>query len=417
MSLSAPVAGTSPTSRSPLIALRHRDFRLYWGGQMVSTAGSMMQTAAVAWQVYLLTHSAVALGLIGLVRVGPIVVFSLGGGVVADAIDRRRLLMVTQTALLLTSVGLALLTLSGHISIWLIYLLTAIAAAALAFDSPARQALVPSLVPRAHLPNALSLNGTMFQTASVVGPSLAGVVIATRGVASVYLLDAVSFLAVLAVLFVIRPPRLAAEGRSISLDAAFEGLRFVFRTPILLSTMFLDFVATFFGSAIALLPIFAHDILHVGSQGYGLLYAAPAMGSILAGVTMAFIAGHIIHQGRTIIVAVMIYAVCTTLCGLSHVFLLSLFFLAGTGAADTVSMILRQTVRQIVTPDELRGRMTSVSMVFFMGGPQLGEFEAGMLARALGASFSVISGGIAALLATGVIAVYGARLRQYKRQS
>lgn len=377
----------------------------------------MMQTAAVAWQVYLLTHSAVALGLIGLVRVGPIVVFSLGGGVVADAIDRRRLLMVTQTALLLTSVGLALLTLSGHISIWLIYLLTAIAAAALAFDSPARQALVPSLVPRAHLPNALSLNGTMFQTASVVGPSLAGVVIATRGVASVYLLDAVSFLAVLAVLFVIRPPRLAAEGRSISLDAAFEGLRFVFHTPILLSTMFLDFVATFFGSAIALLPIFAHDILHVGSQGYGLLYAAPAMGSILAGVTMAFIAGHIIHQGRTIIVAVMIYAVCTTLFGLSHVFLLSLFFLAGTGAADTVSMILRQTVRQIVTPDELRGRMTSVSMVFFMGGPQLGEFEAGMLARALGAPFSVISGGIAALLATAAIAVYGTRLRHYKRQT
>lgn len=400
-------------SRSPFVALRHRDFRLYWGGQLVSTAGSMMQSAGVAWQVYLLTHSAVALGLIGLVRVVPIIIFSIGGGVVADVINRRRLLLVTQSVLLFTSAALAAATLTGVISIWLIYALTACAAAAQAFDSPARQALVPSLVPRRHLPNALGLNSTVFQVANVLGPSLAGVVIATRGVAAVYLVDAASFLAVLAALFFIRPPAVVGAVQKISMQAALEGLHFVRRTPILWSTMLLDFVATFFGSATALLPIFARDVLHVGSQGYGVLYAAPAAGAIVAGIFMAFHAGRIARKGLTILIAVAAYAACTVVFGLSHLFLLSLLALAGTGAADTVSMVLRQTIRQLITPDALRGRMTSVGMLFFMGGPQLGEVEAGLVARGFGAPISVITGGVAALLATGLIAYHAAGLRRY----
>ncbi|MBV9280417.1 MAG: MFS transporter, partial [Chloroflexi bacterium] len=294
-----------------LSVLQHRDFRLYWAGNFVSLAGTQMQQAAIAWQVYLLTRSAVALGLIGLVRVIPIVVFSLAGGVVADALNRRRLLLVTQTSLLLVSATLAGATLGGRASLWLIYLLTGLAAAAGAFDNPARQALVPSLVPLDQLANALSLNSTVWQVATVVGPSLAGIVIAGWGVGAVYIVDALSFLAVLAALLVIRPPPVEGGVQRISLTAAVEGLRFVWGTPIILSTMGLDFVATFCGSATALLPIFARDILHVGSQGYGVLYAAPAAGAIVAGVVMSVAGVKVRGKGRVILLAVASYAVWT----------------------------------------------------------------------------------------------------------
>jgi MFS family permease len=402
--------------RSPTVALQHRDFRIYWAGQFVSTVGSMMQQAAIAWQVYLLTHSALALGLIGLFRVVPIVLLSLVGGVLADAIDRRKLLIATQSLLLVAAAVLSITTLSHSVSIWLIYGLTAVVAGTLAFDSPARQAFLPSMVPPQHLPNALSLNSVTMQAGMVLGPSLAGVVIAASGVAAVYAINAASFLAVLVALLIINPPRVRGDIPRISLAAAVEGLRFVRRTPILLSTMMMDFVATFFSSATALLPIFARDILHVGSLGYGALYASPAVGAILASLAMTFYAGSIRNQGRVILLAVAIYGACTLGFGLSRIFAVSLVMLAGTGAADTVSMILRQTVRQLVTPDALRGRMTSVSMVFFMGGPQLGEFEAGVVARALTAQLSVISGGLATLLVTALIAWKAAGLRGYRHE-
>ncbi|MGH2444403.1 MAG: MFS transporter [Chloroflexota bacterium] len=414
-----PAAGAAldePGHRSPLIALRYRDFRFFWGGQAISSAGSMMQTAAIGWQVYLLTHSALALGLIGLFRVVPIVVFSIWGGVVADVINRRLLMLFTQTSLIVISAALAVITISGVAQLWMIYVLTAAGAAALAFDSPARQALVPSLVPRVHLSNALSLSSTVREVAGIVGPSLAGIIIATEGVATVYVVDAVSYLSVVVALLLIHPPAIKGAAATISISAAVEGLRFVARSPILLSTMLLDFVATFFSSAIALLPIFATDILHAGARGYGILYAAPSAGAILAGIAMTFVAPSIRRQGTVILFAVGAYATFTVLFGLSHIFVLSVVMLAGTGASDTVSTILRQTVRQIITPDALRGRMTSVSMVFFMGCPQLGELEAGVVARSFGAPVSVVSGGLAALLATILIAVYGVNLRRYQRE-
>jgi MFS family permease len=377
-------------------------------------AGTQMRQAAVAWQIYLLTHSAVALGVLGLVRVAPIIAFSLFGGVIADSVDRRKMLIITQVVLLGVSVALAVVTYLGSVSLWWIYGLVALGTATVAFDNPARQAMVPSLVPKEHLANALSLNSTSGQVATVVGPSLAGIVIATGGVGPVYTIDAVSYLAVVTALFLIRPPPVGGAVQKISISSAVEGLQFVWREPILLSTMALDFIATFFGSATALLPIFARDILHVGSQGYGILYAAPAVGAIAAGIAMSFLSLRIRNQGLVILVSVAAYSAFTALFGISHVFLLSVLFLAGTGAADTVSMILRQTVRQLVTPDALRGRMTSVSMVFFMGGPQLGEAEAGLVARGFGAPFSVIAGGIAALLATGFVAWRAVGLRQYR---
>jgi MFS family permease len=268
-------------------------------------------------------------------------------------------------------------------------------------------------VPRETLANALSISTMAFQLGAVLGPSAAGIVIAASGVGAVYVADVISYIAVLAALLLIHPPAVEGALQRISFRAAVEGLRFVRRTPIILSTMALDFVATFFGSATALLPIFARDILHVGSEGYGLLYAAPSVGAIAAGVVMSFVATSIRSKGKVILAAIAAYSVFTALFGLSHAFVLSLLALAGTGASDTVSMILRQTIRQLVTPDALRGRMTSVNMVFFMGGPQLGEVEAGLLARAFGAPVSVFSGGVAALIATALIAWQALGLRHY----
>ncbi len=406
--------GPETNTDSRWAVLGYRDFRLFWLGQGISSAGTQMQSAAVAWQVYLLTNSAVALGLLGLFRVVPIIALSIFGGVVADVLDRRRLLLLTQTILMSLSIALAVATSTGTISIWLIYALSALAAGATSFDNPARQAMVPSLVPRSHLTTALGLMSTIFQVATVAGPAIAGVIIATLGVSAVYVADAVSYGAVLAALVVIHPPPVVGAVARISVGAAIEGLRFMRRSPILLSTSALDFIATFFGSATALLPIFARHILAVGSQGYGILYASPAVGAIVAGTLMSAFGRRIQHQGAFILGAVAAYGAFTIGFGLSHLFILSVILLAGTGAADTVSMVLRQTVRQLITPDELRGRMSSVSMMFFMGGPQLGEIEAGVVARSFGAPLSVVSGGVAAVIATLLIAYRASGLRRYQ---
>ena len=395
-------------------ALASADFRNLWIGQILSAAGSQMQVAALDWQVYALTRNEVYLGLTGLMRVGPIIVFSLLGGAMADARDRRKLLLVTQSALTLIALALALMTAAGQASVAGIYVFTALGAAAIAFDNPARQSLVPSLVPREHLPNALALSSTGGQVATIFGPLVAGLVIARLGVAWAYGINALSFLAVIAALLLLRyrPAEGAAAGR-VDLGALKEGLRFVWGTPILVSTMVLDFWATFFSSATALLPVFATKILNVGPEGYGLLRAAPAAGSLLAGVTMSVLPP-IVRQGRTLLLAVAVYGLATIGFGLSPAFWLSALFLAVTGAADTVSTVLRQTIRQMVTPDHLRGRMVSVNMIFFMGGPQLGEMEAGVVARLTSAPISVVTGGLGCLIAAVATARRSPWLREYR---
>jgi MFS family permease len=395
---------------SSLVALQHRNFRLLWFGQLVSMSGSMMQATAVLWHITLVVppgQKALALGLVGLARVVPIVVFSMLGGVVADARDRRRVMLATQTVMTLSAALLAWLTFRGLSASWPIYLITALGAATAAFDAPARQALVPSLVPVEHLSNALSLNSIMFQAASVLGPALAGMTIAALGVAWVYAFNAASFVAVIVSLLLMRdvPPRSADGGPpDISWRAAGEGLRFVFRSPLIRSTMLLDFFATFFSSAMALLPLFAQDILHVGARGYGWLSAAPAIGALVTSALLVRWEHRLQRRGRALLFAVALYGVATIVFGLSTSFLLTLACLAITGAADTVSMVLRNIIRQLATPDRLRGRMTSVSMIFFMGGPQLGEFEAGLVAQGFGAPVSVVTGGIGCLVATAVVA-------------
>ncbi len=400
------------TRNVPFAALWHRDFRLLWAGQLISQAGSMMQVVAINWHISVLTnYNPLALGLVGLSRVVPIIFFSLVGGAVADARDRRKVMLLTQSAMAIFAALLGFLTDHGLQTVWPIYLLNALAAGASAFDSPARQALIPSLVPREHLTNAFSLNSIMFDVATIIGPMLAGLLIGVRDVAIVYWINALSFLAVIGALLIMHPARQEIR-RTASVGAVKEGLRFVFRQPIVRSTMLLDFFATFFSSANQLLPIFAAQILQVGAFGYGLLTSAAACGSLIAGSAMGFIT-HMRRPGAVILWSVAIYGLATLLFGISKSFVVSLVMLATTGASDTVSMILRQTIRQVVTPDELRGRMTSVNMIFFMGGPQLGELEAGVVAALFGAPLSVMTGGLGCLIAVALTAWKAPLLRKF----
>ena len=410
-------------SLQSFVALQHRNYRLLWIGLFVSFTGSMMQNAALLWHVSLLVppdRKGLALGMVGASRFVPVVFFSLLSGVVADAWDRRKVMFGTQIAATLVAIGLALIAFTGSTHVWPIYALSGVGTAVGAFDLPARQSLMPTLVPREHLPNAISLQSIMFQTSSVLGPSLGGICIAAGGVGWVYVLNAISFSFVIVALLMMRdvparPPSEAGAKDNVSLHAALEGLRFVFRSPLIRSTMLLDFFATFFSSATALLPIFAQDILGVGAQGYGWLYAAPAAGAMVSSAAMVPLAERIEPRGRVLLWAVCGYGVATVIFGLSRSFWLTFACLAMTGATDTVSTIIRNVIRQLETPDRLRGRMTGVNMVFFMGGPQLGELEAGTVANWLGAPFSVISGGVGCLLATAWVAVATPRLRSYRK--
>jgi MFS family permease len=313
--------------------------------------------------------------------------------------------------------ALALLAFGGVRALWPVYLLAALGSAFGAFDGPARQSLIPNLVPREHLPNAISLNTIMFQTASVAGPALGGLVIGALGVGWAYALNAASFLFVIVALLLMRqlPARAAGERAEIGVRAAAEGWRFVFNTPLIRSTMLLDFFATFFASASALLPIFAQDILRVGAKGYGLLSAAPSVGALLTSVALVPLIDRIDRRGLAMLWSVAGYGLATIVFGLSRSFWLTFLCLALTGATDTVSMVIRNIIRQLNTPDALRGRMIGVNMIFFMGGPQLGELEAGILADLAGAPFSVVSGGVGALIATLYVARTTPQLRNYVR--
>jgi MFS family permease len=427
-------------SPPPYKVLRHRDFRLLWLSQFVSQTGSQMQTVAIHWHVYLLTRSPLALGALGLTRVVPIILFSLWGGVAADRLDRRRVMFATQSAMLAGAAALAAFTFTGHESLALLYGANALLAAAAAFDNPARQALVPRLVPLAELPAALSLNLTMFHAATIGGPALAGLLIAgggapsagltqalgsgasgdTRRLALIYALNALSFVGVLCALLLMRTSGrvvVGSEGHEAPFTALREGLRFVFGTPIMVWTTGLDFLATFFAGSLSLLPVFADQVLGVGPAGYGWLVAAPALGA-LAGSLYASVRHLPARQGRLLLVSVTFYGVATVVYGLSRSYWLTFLALVLSGLADLVSTVIRQTLRQMLTPDSLRGRMTSVNMIFFTGGPQLGELEAGVVASlfasaAVGVTFAVVSGGIGTILLAAGVAVLAPVVREY----
>ncbi|HTF91063.1 MAG TPA: MFS transporter [Planctomycetota bacterium] len=411
----------SATAPSRLGALRHRNFRLLFAGQFLSLVGTWMQSAAVLWHIASLVppeEKALALGGVGLVKVVPIVVFALAGGVLADALDRRRMMFWMQ-CLMAASAGLqAVLTLQGLTSIWPLYILTGVNSAAAAFEGPARQSLIPAIVPREDLPNAISLNTMAFQMAAVAGPALTGIAYQWLGPGWIYAVNAVSFLAAIAAVILLRDlPRHAPENVvELSPRSALEGLRFVFSHSLIRSTMLVDFFATFFSSAMALLPIFTQDILGRGAGTYGLLYSAPAIGAALTSLILLRVEKHIVRRGRVLLWSVAAYGLATIVFGLSKSFWLMFVCLALTGAADTVSMVIRNVLRQLTTPPHMRGRMTSVNMIFFLGGPQLGEMEAGALAHKVGAAASVVIGGIGSLISTAWIAKSTPALRNYRRE-
>jgi MFS family permease len=402
-------------------ALTYRNFRLLWLGLLASFTGSFMQQAALLWHVALLVpnNKAIALGVVGLVRVVPIVLLSLVSGVVADAMDRRKLMMATSIGGGGVAMVLAALAFAKVSVVWPVYVMAALGSAASAFDGPARHSLVPMLVPREKLANAVSLNTAMIQAAAVGGPALAGLLIATTDLGWAYVANAVSFAMIAVSLQMMRDvpatERRTGQVDDISLRAAREGLRFVFRSPMIRSSMLLDFFATFFSSATALLPIFAVDILHVGARGYGWLFAAPAVGAVTGSIAMIRLQDAIEHRGRVLVWSVVVYGLATVVFGVSRMFWLTFACLAMSGLADAVSMVIRNLIRQLETPDSLRGRMTGINMVFFMGGPQLGELEAGLVANWRGAPFSVVTGGVGCLVATAAIVAATPALWKYRR--
>lgn len=398
-------------------ALHRRGFRLLWIGMLISVAGTQMQFWALLWHIRTLTALPIALGAIGLTRIVPIVLFSLIGGSIADVLNRRTIMIFTQLLSISASLMLAYLTWQGNITLWHIYGLSVLQAIAVSFDVPARQAIVPNLVSKEELPNAFSLTSIAFTVGSIAGPALSGLVIAYSSLTAVYVIDAISYLAILGALFAMGsiPQNTVKQTarQAVSIRSIREGIDFILQHPIILSSMILDFIATFFASANALLPIFAVDILHVGEIGYGWLSAAQSVGAATAALILSQV-NEYKKQGLYLLLAVVSYGVWTLVFGFSRAYMISFIALAMMGASDTLSMIIRNTIRQLQTPDYIRGRMVSVNQIFFMGGPQLGEIEAGVVAQLFGAPFAVITGGIGTIIAVAWIARKWPSLRNYQ---
>ncbi len=373
-----------------------------------------MQSAAIHWHIRDLSGvpDPMALGGIGLARILPVIIFSIIGGAVADNYNRRNILFVTQSILALQALVLAYLTFSGSITIQYIYILTAIQASAMAFDLPARQSLVPNLVPRDILPSAFSMNTIAFNVGAIGGPLLFGFV-PESALGYAYIINSISFVAVLIALFLMGDvPQNVNQAGGINISAMWDGVRFIFKRPLISSTMLMDFIATFFASANTMLPIVARDILNVGKTGFVWLTSAQAIGSVGAGLVVSQFP-KIRKQGQLFFGSILIFGLATILFGFSTTFTLAMIALFLIGAADAVSTVIRNTIRQMQTPDHIRGRMTSVSQIFFMGGPQLGEVEAGLVAVAFGVPFAIISGGVGCILGLGFVAWKWPQLSKY----
>ena len=395
-------------------SLKHKKFFYLWLGQLISITGTQMQLWALFWHVNQLDDNPIALGGIGMARFLPVVIFSLIGGALADSVDRRRVMFTTQSIAALLALTLALFTQFGQVTIWHIYFITALQAVVVAFDGPSRQALIPNLVPKKDLPNAFSMTFTAFQAGAVIGPALSGVFIASFGQEAVYYFNALSFAAVLLALFMIGdvPQSIAEKSAGVSLNSIADGIRFILSKPIIFSTMMIDFVATFFASASTLMPIIAKDVLNVGVVEYGYLSAASAVGAVAVALVISQVK-EIRRQGTVFVTAVIVFGIATIIFGVTKSFFVAWLAIAVTGGADGVSTIVRNTIRQLQTPDHVRGRMTSINQIFFQGGPQLGEVEAGLAAQFFGAPFAIISGGIGCILAALLIMRKWPMLKEY----
>jgi MFS family permease len=337
----------------------------------------------------------------------PLLVLALGAGSLADAVDRRRLLLATQVLLALTSLALTVIALQPAPPLPLILVVAAVAAGLGAISQPARASATPRLVPPVRLPAAIALNQLSYQATSVVGPAFGGLLLATVGTAGAYLVDALTFSGVLVGLLAIAPLPPIGEGTRPGISAIVAGLRFAFERRVILSSFVIDLNAMIFGMPASLFPVLALDVFHTGPAGVGLLAAAPAAGAVVAALLSGWVSA-VRRTGRAIVIAVVVWGVAIVGFGLSTFsFGLALVFLAIAGAADVVSAVFRSSLVQLETPDELRGRITSIHVLAVSSGPQLGDIEAATVASVIGAQASVVSGGVLCLLGVvGVVRIF-----------
>lgn len=388
-------------------------YRALWFGQLVSLLGSNMRLVAIAWQVFELTDSTVAVGLVGLVEVVPLITVSIVGGSFVDTSDKKRLIAVAQVALMTCSATLAVMSLTGTITVGWIYVLTGLASAFNAIDRPARSSLLPHVIPEGKMTSAMALRQVLFQTTTIIGPAIGGVLVAAISVGWVYAIDAVSFSAALFILRWIPKIPIGDQLKEGRLPAIKEGLTFATRTPILLSIFVIDLVAMIFGMPRAVFPALAKDVFHMGAAGVGILYAAPAVGALIGALTTGWVSA-VRRQGLAVLLAVTAWGAAIALAGLSLFSLaLTVFFLALAGAADVVSAVFRGTILLEKTPDALLGRVNALNIMVVTGGPRLGDVEAGLVAGLVGSPASVVVGGLACLIGTGAVAAAFPSLRNY----
>jgi MFS family permease len=393
---------SSPSTHDPYRALRFRDFRLYVAGRFIVTLGEQMLNVAIGWEVYNRTHSALALGFIGLAQIVPVLLFSLPAGQVADRWSRKSIVLVTQGILGLGAALLAILS-AEQGAIVLVYATLALIGTATAFSDPASTSLLAQTVPAEVFPNAATWSSSSWQFAAVTGPALGGFAIAATGHATVvYVLDAAACAVYLGLLLSLNSKQAAYTREATSLRSLAAGVGFVWRTKIILATITLDLFAVLLGGATTLLPIYAETILHVGPIGLGWLRAAPSIGAVVMALSLAHLPPFK-KAGWTLLLAVAGFGVATIIFGLSRWFPLSFAMLVALGGLDNISVVVRSTLLLLRTPDEMRGRIAAVNSVFVSSSNQLGGFESGLAAAIFGPILAVVSGGVGTILV--VIAV------------
>ncbi len=397
----------------PLAALRQPNYALFAAGRLASAIAMTMLNAAIAWQVYEISGSAFQLGMLGLARFFPSLGMSLVGGAVADSHDRKRIVQLTQLVPLATSATLYAATVGEFAELPLFYGLVLLLALAAAFENPARQALVPQVVSREAFPNAIVVNSTIQSLGFVTGPALGGLLIGFSGVDTAYLAHMALIGTSVVAVSLLRPRPFEGARRAVSLEAIREGVSFVRHRQVLLGAMTLDMFAVIFGGAQALLPIYAKDILEVGPKGYGVLSASLEAGALVMAVALVVLPP-IQRAGRALLITVALFGLDTIVFGLSRNFYLSVAVYMFIGMADQVSVVLRQTTVQLSTPDELRGRVSSVNMLFIGASNQLGAVESGLVAAVTNATFAVVSGGIGCLAVVGLVWARLPELRRYQ---
>ena len=397
-----------------LSPLRHRDFALYWVGQCVSQVGTFIEMTATTYLLYAITSSPLLLGLGGLVRGVPILALALFGGALADRIDRRRLLLFTQSAQVVTSVVLGTLVATGAIQFWHIYVISFVNSTLSAFDAPARNSFYPQLIPRADFQNAVTLNSVIFRLSTLLGPAIAGILIATSGAASPFFVNAASYFAIIFALLAIRTKFAYAAGPRTSLRSAmWGGIQYARRSAILPLVLVTEMALSVFGHNSALITIFARDVLHVGPDGLGLLLSSVGAGAI-AGTIVLVVTGEVRAKGALMIAAGAVYAAGLLGFAVSTSFGLSMGVLFVLGVADAGWGAMRNTIAQLATADAYRGRVMSMITVTSRGLTNAGQIETGAIVAAAGPAFGAAINGILVAVSVATVALRSPRLRGFR---